>query len=50
MSDSGIQGKKMKEILKAIFDAMEDNALYDDPVFTELYTILSKFRINSDTK
>ena len=46
--ETGIQGKKIKDLLEAIFNAMEDHAVYDDPVFTELYTILSKFKINSD--
>lgn len=46
-SETGIQGKKLKEMLEAILNAMEDHAIYDDPVFTELYSILSKFTINS---
>jgi len=46
--ETGIQGKKIKDLLQAILNAMEDHAIYDDPVFTELYTILSKFKINSD--
>jgi len=46
--ETGIPGKKIKDLLLAIFNAMEDHAIYDDPVFTELYNILSKFTINSE--
>lgn len=47
--ETGINGKKFKEKLIAIYNAMEDNAIYDDPIFTLLFSILSRFTINSDT-
>ena len=41
--ETGIQGRKIKEIMQAIFNAMEDDAIYDDPVFNLLYAVLLRF-------
>jgi hypothetical protein len=47
--ETGIEGRKIKEILQAILNAMEDDAIYDDPVFSLLYAVLLRFTTNSST-
>jgi len=47
--ETGIEGRKIKEIMQAIFNAMEDDAMYDDPVFSLLYAVLLRFITNSST-
>ena len=47
--ETGIEGRKIKEIMQAILNAMEDDAIYDDPVFSLLYAVLLRFRTEGDT-
>jgi hypothetical protein len=45
--ETGIQGRKIKEIMQTILNTMEDDAIYDDPVFSLLYAVLLRFTTNS---
>ena len=47
--DKGILGSKIKEMLQAMLNAMEDDAIYDDPMFRLLYAVLLRFTTNSGT-
>jgi hypothetical protein len=38
----GIRGHHFREMMAIIYDMMEDNAIYDGPMFTLLYIILRK--------
>jgi hypothetical protein len=44
--DTGIRGKKFRDIFLVLYETMEDDAIYDDPVFTLLYRVLLMFKIN----
>jgi hypothetical protein len=38
----GIRGYHFRDMMRLIYDTMEDNAIYDGPMFTLLYIILRK--------
>ena len=38
----GIRGHHFKEMMRLIYDTMEDDAIYDHPIFELLYIILRK--------
>lgn len=42
----GIRGKKFRDIFMVLYETMEDDAIYDGPIFRVLYLILSMFNIN----
>ena len=42
----GIRGKKFRDIFVVLYETMEDDAIYDGPIFRALYLILSMFNIN----
>ena len=46
MEDTGIRGKKFRDIFLVLYDTMEDGAIYEGPIFRVLYLILSMFNIN----
>jgi hypothetical protein len=48
-ADNGILGYKIKEMLHAILNTMEDDAIYDDPMFRLLYAVLVRFTRNSSS-
>ena len=45
-SDTGIRGKKFRDIFVVLYETMEDDTIYDGPIFRVLYIILSMFNIN----
>lgn len=38
----GIRGYHFREMMRLIYDTMEDDAIYDGPIFEILYIILRK--------
>lgn len=42
----GIRGKKFRDMFVVLYEIMEDDAIYDGPIFRVLYIILSMFNIN----
>jgi hypothetical protein len=45
-SNTGILGKKFRDIFLVLYETMEDDVVYDGPIFRVLYLILSMFNIN----
>ena len=46
MDDAGIHGKKFRDIFLVLYNTMEDDAIYEGPIFRVLYLILTMFNIN----
>jgi hypothetical protein len=46
--DRGIRGKVFRRIFAVLYETMEDDAIYDGPIFRVLYLILSMFKINNE--
>jgi hypothetical protein len=46
--DGGIRGKFFRRIFAVLYETMEDDAIYDGPIFRVLYLILSMFKINNE--
>jgi hypothetical protein len=46
MDHTGIRGKKFRDIFLILYQTMEDDAIYEGPIFRVLYLVLSMFNIN----
>ena len=46
MEHTGIRGKKFRDIFLVLYQTMEDDAIYEGPIFRVLYRVLSMFNIN----
>jgi hypothetical protein len=44
--NTGILGKKFRDIFLILYETMEDDVIYEGRVFQVLYHILSMFNIN----
>ena len=44
--ETGIRGKKFRDIFLVLYQTIEDDAIYEGPIFRVLYLVLSMFNIN----